>query len=58
VKLIWSCIDDWTLARMMWIWIGTHMLYVYRKLLCMSSLGYSYASIVGQKFLVNSLYAI
>ena len=29
VQLIWSCIDDWTLARMMCIWFCTHVLYVY-----------------------------
>ena len=39
--LIWSCIDDWTLARMMCIWFGTHFLCVYMQLLCMYGLGYS-----------------
>ena len=42
-KLIWSCIDDWTLARMMCIWFGTHGLHVYMYLLCMYGLGYIYA---------------
>lgn len=32
------------------------MLYVYMQLLCMYGLGYSYAWIVGQNFLLKSLY--
>jgi len=58
VKLIWSCIDDWTISRMMWIWFGTHVLYVYMQLSCMYGLSYSYAWIVGQTCLVKSWYAI
>jgi len=46
VKLIWSCIDDWTLTRMRCIWFGTHMLYVYMQLLCMYHIGYGYAFMV------------
>ena len=43
MKLIWSCIYEYTLARMMCIWFCTHVLYVYMELLCMPGLGYSYA---------------
>jgi len=56
--LIWSCVDDWTLARMVCIWLSAHVLYVDMWSLCIYALGYSYAWIVGQTCLVKSLYEI
>ena len=41
VYLIWSCIDEWTLTRIVCVWFCTHVLYVYMQLLCMYGLGYS-----------------